>query len=215
LCPESLTNVGVISLAVEFGIGQHQSDASLLGSGFDHRGQIRAVVPRAAPCGLRQQELLIQVRHHSPLQPVPPRQRLLPVMEQATHKERADRSLRQTRRVHADAGSSSACSVSAAQTTHGLADRLVDGLLVQTLQETILRREIGHTGAPQGLMQFAMFGEPHLGLPKGPVLVTHQTENSQQLRLGEMVLAETTAVARKHRLGNLQSDASEGHHLPP
>ena len=42
-----LTNLGAISLAVEFGIGQHQPDAGLLGRGFDHRGQIRAVVPRA------------------------------------------------------------------------------------------------------------------------------------------------------------------------
>src|SRR5208283_3155563 len=82
-----LTNVGVISLAVEFGIGQHQPDARLPGSGFDHRGQIRAVVPRAASRGLRQQKLLIQVRHHHPLQPVPPRQRFLPVMMQAPHKE--------------------------------------------------------------------------------------------------------------------------------
>ena len=32
---ELLTNVGVISLAVEFGIGQHQPDAGLLGSGLD------------------------------------------------------------------------------------------------------------------------------------------------------------------------------------
>ena len=44
-----------------------QPDAGLLGRGFDHRGQIRAVVPRAASCGLRQQELLIQVRHRHPL----------------------------------------------------------------------------------------------------------------------------------------------------
>ena len=54
-----------------------------------------------------------------------------------------------------------------------------------------------------------MLAEPHFGLAKGPVLVTHQAENGQQLRLVELVLAETTAVARKHRPRNLQGNASE------
>ncbi len=86
LCPELLTDVSMIPFAVELCIGQDQSDGSLLRGGFDHRGQIGAVVPRTAARGLRQQELLIQIRYHHPLQPMPPRQRLLPVMVQATHK---------------------------------------------------------------------------------------------------------------------------------
>ena len=56
---ELLPDIGVIPLAVEFGVGQHQSDAGLPGSGLDDGGQIRAVVPRAAPRELRQHELLI------------------------------------------------------------------------------------------------------------------------------------------------------------
>ncbi len=47
------------------------------------------------------------------------------------------------------------------------------------------------------------------GFAKGPVLVTHQTENGQQLRLRELVLSETASVARKHPLGDLHGDASE------
>lgn len=163
---ELLTNVSMIPLAVELGIGQHQPDGCLLRGRRDYRGQIRAIVPRPAPGALRQQELLIQIRHDHPLQPMPPRQRLLAVVMQATHKERADRSLRQTRRVHAHAGSSPTFSASPTQAAHGLADRLIDGLVVQPLQETIQRSEIGHTGESQRLTQFAMFAEPHFGFAK-------------------------------------------------
>ena len=105
LRPELLPDVGVIPLAVELGVGQHQPDARILRSGLDDRGQIRTVVPRTASRDLRQQELLIQIRHDHPLQPVPPRQRFLPVMMHAPHKERADRSLRQARGVHGHASS--------------------------------------------------------------------------------------------------------------
>jgi hypothetical protein len=97
-----LPNVGVISLAVELGVGQHQANACLLGSCFDDRRQIRTVVPRTAPRDLRQQELLIPIRHDHPLQPGSPRQRLLPVMMHPAHKERAHRPLRQTGGVHRD-----------------------------------------------------------------------------------------------------------------
>ena len=48
LRPELLSDVRMISLAVEFGIGQHQSDGRSLGSRCDDRGQIRAIVPRVA-----------------------------------------------------------------------------------------------------------------------------------------------------------------------
>src|SRR5271167_2546023 len=62
LRPELAPDIGVISLAVEFGVGQHQSDARLFGSRCDDSGQVRAIVPRAASRALRQQELLIQIR---------------------------------------------------------------------------------------------------------------------------------------------------------
>jgi hypothetical protein len=54
-------------------------------SHFDHRGQIGAVVPRTAPGALRQQELLIHIGHDHPLQPMPPGQRLWPMMMQPPH----------------------------------------------------------------------------------------------------------------------------------
>src|SRR4029077_13373351 len=90
-----------------------------------------------------------------------------------------------------------------------LAHRAVDGYVVQALQEAIQGREIGHAPEPQRLAQLAVFAQSHLGFAKGPVLVTHQAENGQQLRLVELVLAETASVTREHRLGDLQGDASE------
>jgi hypothetical protein len=85
----------------------------------------------------------------------------------------------------------------------------VDGLVVETLQKTIEGREVGHAHQPQHLAQFAMLAQTHFGFAKGPVFVTHQAENGQQLRLGKLPFAKTASVARKHRPGDLQSDASK------
>jgi len=90
---EALADVGVIAFAVELRVCQHHPDAGLLRSGFNDGRQIRTVVPRASPRELRQHELLIQIHGDHPLQPVPPRQRFLPMMMHAPHKERAHRTL--------------------------------------------------------------------------------------------------------------------------
>jgi hypothetical protein len=63
---------------------------------------------------------------------------------------------------------------------------------------------------PQRLAEFAMLAQPHLGFAKGPVLVTHQAENRQQLGLVEQALAEATS----HRLGDLQGDAGKRQESP-
>src|SRR3984893_11676863 len=69
---ELLADISVIPLAVEFGVGQHQPDARLLGSRFDDHWQIGTIVPWATSRDLGQQELLIQIHHDYPFQPVPP-----------------------------------------------------------------------------------------------------------------------------------------------
>src|SRR6266478_1610564 len=206
---EAFADVGVIALAVEFRVSQHQPDTGLLGSSFDDRRQIRTVVPRTAPRELGQHELLIQIHGDHPLQPVPPRQRFLPVMMHAPHKERARRSLRQARGVHGNASTLAFLAQRTAQPAHRFANRAVDGLVVETLQKTIQCREVGHTHKAQHLAQFAMLAQPHLGFTKGPVFVTHQAENGQQLRLGKLTFAETASVTREHRPGDLKSDAGK------
>ena len=209
LRPELAPDVGVISLAVERGVGQHQTNARLLRSRLDDRGLIRAIVPRAAARDLRQQKLLIQIRHNHPLQPMPLGQRFLPVMMYAPHKKRADCALRQARGIVRYAGAPPSFFVRATQPAHRLADRLIDRYIVQTLQKVIQSREIGHTRQSQRLAQLAVFAQPHLGFSKGPIFLAHQAKNGQQLRLIELVLAETASVTREHRLRDLRGDASK------
>src|SRR6266403_356292 len=206
---ETFANVGGIALAVDLRVRQHQPDAGLLGSCVDDGRQIRAVVPRPAPRELRPHELLIQIHGHHPLQPVPPGQRFLPVMMNAPHKERAHRALRQTGGVHGDASPLPLLAQRTTQPAHRFANCAIDGLVVETLQKTIQGGEVGHTHKPQHLAQFAMLAQTHLGFTKGPVFVTHQAENGQQLRLGKLTFAETASVAREHRPGDLQSDAGK------
>lgn len=55
-----------------------------------------------------------------------------------------------------------------------------------------------------------MFAQPDLGLANGPILVTHQTENRQQLGLVEQSLAETTsAIAPPASIENNNSKPSD------
>jgi hypothetical protein len=60
------------------------------------------------------------------------------------------------------------------------------------------------------LAQFAMLAQPHFGFAESPILVAHQAQHCQHLRLRELVFAEPAAVTRQHRAADLQGDASEG-----
>jgi nitrate reductase beta subunit len=117
---------------------------------------------------LREQELLIQIGHDDPLQPMPPRQRFLPMMMYVPPEEPADRTLRQSGCVNGHAGIPSAFSARPAQPMHRLAHGSVDDHIVQTLQETIKSREIRHACKPQHLTQFAVLAQSDLGFAKGP-----------------------------------------------
>jgi hypothetical protein len=138
----------MISPAVEFGVGQHQSDACLLGSRSNDGRRIHAVVPMSPPRELRQHKLLIRIHGDHPLQPPLPWPRFLPVMMHAPHKERADRTLRQARRIDRHSGWTPSFFARAAQPAHRLADRPIDSLVVETLQKAIQSRENGHAHQP-------------------------------------------------------------------
>jgi len=120
------------------------------------------------------------------------------MMMHASHKERIDRPLRQARRIDRHASPPAASALHAAEPAHRLADRPVDGYLVQALQKAIQSGEVRRASQPQRLAQFAMLAQPHFGFAKGPVFLTHQAKNGQQLRLIELVLAETASVTREH-----------------
>src|SRR5260370_39323526 len=116
------------------------------------------------------------------------------------HKDRADPSLRQARRIDSHTDSAPSPFLRGAQPAHRLVYGAIDALAVQTLQATVQHREFGPTGKPQRPAQFALFAQTHLGFPKGSVLVAHPTEGGQQLWLRGVVFAETASVARKYRL---------------
>jgi len=59
-----------------------------------------------------------------------------------------------------------------------------------------------------GFLQSAIDGVV-LQPPQGPVFVAHQAQHRQQLRLGELMLAETRAVGRQNLRGYLQRHASK------
>jgi len=117
----------------------------------------------------------------------PLRKPLLPAMAQAPYKKHANRSLCQARRLGGYASPPLPFSPCAAQPAYRLTYGPIDGLVAETLQETAQRREGGHTRQPQHLPQFTVLAQAHLGLAKVPVLVAHQTEDGQQLRLRELV----------------------------
>src|SRR6202035_5539787 len=103
------------------------------------------------------------------------------------------------RRIDSHVGSPPTFSARAAQLSHSLAYRAVDGLVVQPLKKAIQRREIGHAHQPQRLAQLAMLAQSDFGFAKSPVFVAHQAENGQQLRLCELVFAESASITREHR----------------
>jgi len=118
-------------LAVEFVVGQDQPDGSFLRSGSDDRRQIRTVVPGVASRDLRQQELLIQFRDDHSLQPVPPRQRFLPIIVYPSYEKSAHRSVRQARSVDGHTNSLATAMSRTAQPALGLANRSIDSLVVK------------------------------------------------------------------------------------
>ena len=57
---------------------------------------------------------------------------------------------------------------------------------------------IGCFRQARSVSQLAMLGQPNLGLAQDPVLVAHQAEDRQQLRLGEGTLREPGAVVGRY-----------------
>jgi len=63
----------------------------------------------------------------------------------------------------------------------------------------------------QRTAQFGMFCQPHLGFAVGPVLVAHEAQDGQQLRLRKLVFAKARAIARHGGSGYVQSHLCEWH----
>lgn len=173
-----LANISMVALTIELRVSQNEPDGNHLVSDTHKAGQVS--VPRSTPRVLSQHQLPIQVDNDQPLQPMPSGQRLLRVVMHTPDEKGANRALGQSGGVNSDAGTPSAPSESA----HRFPQDVLDDALVQPLEKAVQRPVVGHTVQAQQATELSVFPEPHLSLPEGPVLVAHQTEDRQQLRLG-------------------------------
>jgi hypothetical protein len=97
----------------------------------------------------------------------------------------------------------------AAPLPHRLSYPARDGVVVQSPQEAVQSRVVRYAPQWQDLAQLAVLAETHLGFAKSPVRLAHQAENGQQLRLGEWVFAETTALGRQNTPGYIAGQGQE------
>lgn len=92
--------------------------------------------------------------------------------------------------------------VAAPPTTHSvdrLAYRSTEGLVVETVEKAVQPREVGEPLQTQRMARFPMFLQEYHRFPKGPILLADQTDDGQQLRLGELMIAEANSIAWERR----------------
>ena len=174
----------------------------------DQSRQTRAVVPRRLPRALGQDQLPLHIDHDQPFQPVFPASLLLAEMLHPADEVTADRALRQTGCIHGYRG---ATSPPPGHPAHSFVHNPGHVVHIQASEEAVQRGVVRNRLQPQGAPQLNVFAEPHLGFAKGPVLVAHQAEHSQQLRLREGPLAELRSLRRQDCLADLQSQAGKAH----
>jgi len=204
-----LTDESVVTLGIELGVGQDTAHGSVR-MGLSHQfGEMGAIVPWSLTHRLRQDELPLQIDDGQPLQPMPPRQGLLGVVIHAAHEECAHRARGKSGRIHRHLGAASGTGQRHA--VNHLVQSARDRGFVQPPQETVQGCVIGNRAQPQGTAQWRVFRQSHLGFPVGPVLVTHQAQDGQQLRLRELLFAKRGAIPRHGGLSYLQSHSPESH----
>jgi hypothetical protein len=99
----------------------------------------------------------------------------------------------------------------AGKTTRHLVQSFGEDRFRDAAQKTVQRSVVGHGVQTQGAAQFAMLAQPHLDLAKGPVFESHQAQQGQQLRLGELVFAETSSIRGQDSGRYLESQTGERH----
>src|SRR6266403_56323 len=129
------------------------------------------------------------------------------VLLQAPVEESADRSIGEPGAVD---GRRNGPASAASQPTHGFLQSAIDGIILQPPQKTIQRGVVGHRPQSQCGAQLVVLAQAYFGFAKSPVFVAHQAQHRQQLRLGEPMFAEATAVGWQNLRGHLQRHASKG-----
>ena len=194
-----LPDIFMISLGIELGISQHLAPRQPLPGGVDESRPCSPIAPRSWPRVLRQQNRLLPIRYHQPLPPVPMTGPTARMLFATAYEKGADGVVGKPRAIHS--GRNAHVLFPAAPLPHRLSYPARDGVVVQSPQEAVQSRVVRHAPQWQDLAQLAVLAETHLGFAKSPVRIAHQAENGQQLRLGEWVFAETTALGRQNTPG--------------
>jgi len=77
----------------------------------------------------------------------------------------------------------------------------------ETSQERLERGVVGNRSQCERSAQLSVFAQTNFGFAEGPVLVAHEAQDSQQLRLRELAFAK--AGVGRHDLSHIQSHLRE------
>ena len=139
---------------------------------------------------------------------MPPGQRLLGMVIHTAHKEGAHRALGKPGGIDGNGSSPSP------YPRHAVYDFL-QGMLqvgfVEASQEAIDGGVVGNRSQSERSPQLSVLAETDFHLTKGPVLVAHETQDGQPLRLRELVFAKARAIAWHRGLGYIQSHLCKAH----
>src|SRR6266850_8228514 len=203
----ALPNVLVVGFGVKLRICQHPPEGNTACRHVEQSRQSTRVAPGPLTGALRQQNLLLHIHYDQPLQPRTTRLGPVRMLLQTAEEEGADGSIGEPGAV--DGGRNGPAPAST-QPTHRFVQSAIDGVVLQPPQKTIQRGVVGHRWQLQYGAQLVVLAQAYFGFAKSPVFVAHQAQHRQQLRLGELMFAEATAVGWQNLRGHLQRHASKG-----
>src|SRR6266481_5068557 len=167
-----LTDVPVVALAVELGIGHNGSNGVAWNHFIEQRSQGGTVIDWSLVSLLRQDNAQTRIDSQEPFEPVTPWHRRTAMLFPSTNEKRADGSRSQPRSIYRHGAFGFVRGrLAALKTAHHLGQNLGD----KTKQCAV----IGHSLQFQRLSQLSVFGQANFRRAERPVLVTHQAQNRQ------------------------------------
>src|SRR6266581_9440064 len=212
LCANLLADVPVVALAVKLRIGHNGSNAVAWNLFIEQRSQGGAVINGSLMSLLREDQAQARINSQEPFDPVTPRHRSTAMLLTPTNEKRANGSRSQPRSIYRHGAFSVARGrLAALKTAHHFGQNLGDHFLLYPQHKTKQRAVIGHRLQFQRSPQLTMLGQTNFCCAKRPVLVTHQTQNRQQLRLIETLRRKTMTVSRHNFPAHFQRHTGKRH----
>ena len=123
----ALPDIFVIRFGIELGIGQHLAHRHQLPGGVEQSRQGSRIAPRSLPRALRKQNLLLHIRYHQPLQPVPMAGHAARMLFNTAYEKGADGVVGKPRAING--GRNAHVLLPAAQSPHRLSYPARDGVV--------------------------------------------------------------------------------------